>query len=232
MEEVKERPAESRSHLPQSAEVCVPYHLPSPPSENQLQHEGHFSHFKVHLRSTQIQQKKAMENLLSFSRSPSDKICDMVKAMPHLCSPRKPMTKVIHDMEIACITKNQQQYLVSLSVLRQLSQRKCIQCQNMVSPINSFFICIFDHASKQLQIDFETTGPHISKLNYSCIRCLPPVLPLRNHLLIAKPISKGVFAGWSIEGIRTALTRFIFCPTVSAMARFFSAEGLPYLPGI
>ncbi len=44
-------------------------------------------------------------------------------------------------------------------------------------------------------------------------------------------VIQGVFAGWLIEGIRTALTCFIFCPTVSAMAQFFSAEGLPCLPG-
>ena len=89
----------------------------------------------------------------------------------------------------------------------------------------------FSYSSKQLQIDFATIGPHVSKLKYTCIRCLAG-LSLQNDLLIAVPVSKGIFSGWLIDGIRTALTRFIFCPTVSAMSRFFSAEGLPSLPGI
>ena len=130
-------PAESRGHPPQP-EVCMPY-LPSVPLENQLHHKGIFySHFKVPLRDTQIQQKKAMGKLLSFSKLASTKSCDLVKAMPHLCSPRKPMTKVIHDMEMMCIIENQQQYIVSLSVLRRLSERKCTKCENMVSPFDSF----------------------------------------------------------------------------------------------
>jgi hypothetical protein len=148
-EELKEMPAESRDHSPQP-EVCVPY-LPSAPLENKLHHEGIFSHFKVPLQDTQIQQKKALGKLLSFSKSASIKSCDLVKAMPHLCNPRKPMTKVIHNMEMMCIIENQQHYIVSLSVLRQLSQRKCTKCENKVSPIDSsvfFFLFILRNSFK------------------------------------------------------------------------------------
>jgi hypothetical protein len=146
-------PAENRHHMPKPEE-SMPY-LPSPPLKSsvlsQSPHEGLFSHFKVCLGSTPHQQKKAMQRLLEFSKSPSTETSNLVQAMPHLCSPRKPMREVIHEMEKMCIFETRQQCIISLSVLRQLSQRMCTKCQNMVSAFDSilFLLCsCFKIASK------------------------------------------------------------------------------------
>ena len=137
-EDMKEKPAERSHHMPKP-EVSVPY-LPSPsPSKDsilyQSPHEGPFSHFKVCFESTPRLQKKAMQQLLSFSKSPSTKTCNLVQAMPHLCSPRKPMREVIHEMEKMSMIESRQQCIISFSVLRQLSQRMCTNCKNLVGAV-------------------------------------------------------------------------------------------------
>lgn len=145
-EEVMERPSKIEPNLPQPA-VCMPYlptlsHLKCS-ALNEASTKGLFSHFKVSLQSTERQEKKALKRLLSFSKSPTVRTFELVKATPHLCSPRKPMKEVIHEMEKACISETQQQCLISLSVLRKLCQRKCSKCENLVTASDSIWFLFF-----------------------------------------------------------------------------------------
>lgn len=154
----EERPIESRLHLLPGPEVCIPYLPPHSSLECSAPYhppnEGLFSHFTVCLESTSHQQKKAMQELLSFSKSPATKTCDLVLATPHLCSPRKPMREVIHKMENMCKLEKQQQCIISLLKLRQLAQQICAKCQNMVSAIDFILVLLhlhFEIASSRLQ---------------------------------------------------------------------------------
>lgn len=157
-EEIEEKPVESRPHLLPGPDVCIPYLSLHSPSEcsapYQPPNEHLFSHFTVCLESAPHQQKKAMQELLSFSKSPTTKTHNLVLAMPHLCSPRKSMRQVIHEMENMCKLEKQQQCIISLLKLRQLAQWICAKCQNMVSAIDFILVLLhlhFEIASSRLQ---------------------------------------------------------------------------------
>ena len=117
-------------------EVSLPS-LPSPLSKGstflQPPPEGIFSSFKVSFGNTLRLQKKAMARLCLVSKLPSPVTSKMVLSTPHLCSPRKPMQEVIHDMENMHKFENQLQCIISLATLRQLLQHACTKCQNIVS---------------------------------------------------------------------------------------------------